>query len=114
MKHTIVCLTLALLPLLAGPARAAEPDAWLLGTWQLSEDKRTPGFTDDYMDFLADGVVTMRDAKKPYARCRYAPSATAVLLTCVAHGRERPLTFKVSGDQRALTNPIGDVYRKAR
>ncbi|GAB3252558.1 hypothetical protein [Chitinimonas naiadis] len=113
MKLPILMFTF-LASLAAGFVQAADANAWVQGTWQLAEDKKNPGATDDFMDFAADGTVKLRDSKAVYAICTYAPSAQAVLLTCIVRGKEKPLLLKASADKKALINPQGDVYRKAR
>lgn len=99
---------------LAGPASAQDGTAWLAGTWQLAQDRKNPGFTDDFMDFDAQGTVVLRDSKKTYAHCRYQPGSGTLLLTCIAGGKERPMTVRVAPDRASLTNSVGDVYRKSR
>lgn len=104
-----------LLLVLLGPgAQSAEGNAWLVGTWQLAEDRKTPGFTDDYMDFEANGAVTLRDGKRAYANCSYTPTGATVLLKCVVRGKEKLLSFQVASDRRSIANPQGDIYRKRR
>ena len=98
----------------AGNTLAAGGSSWWVGTWQLSEDKRTPGFTDDYMDFSASGTVTLRDSKSTFANCAYDPSESVIVLKCILKGKERAFSFRVSTDKRSLTNSLGDVYRKLR
>lgn len=98
----------------AGGALAAGGSPWLVGTWQLSEDKRTPGFTDDYMDFSAAGTVTLRDSKSTFATCVCDPPETVVVLKCLVKGKERVISFRASTDKRSLTNSLGDIYRKVR
>ena len=98
----------------AGSALAQEGTGWLVGTWQLAEDRKKPGFTDDFMDFDAQGTVVLRDSQKVYAHCRYQPGAGVLLLTCIAGGKERPMTMRVAPDKTSLTNSVGDVYRKNR
>lgn len=97
-----------------GNALAQEGTGWLVGTWQLAEDRKKPGFTDDFMDFDAQGTVVLRDSKRTYANCRYQPGASVLLLTCIAGGKERPMTVRVAPDKTSLTNSVGDVYRKNR
>lgn len=90
----------------------ADPNQWIVGTWQLAQDKKNPGTTDDFMDFDVNGTVALRDSKKTYANCTYAPKESVVLLKCVVGGKEKPLTLRISGDKRSLVNPQGDVYGK--
>lgn len=112
--HVRKALVSIVLLALGGGALAQEGTSWLIGTWQLAEDRKKPGFTDDFMDFDAQGTVVLRDSQKAYANCRYQPGPGVLLLTCIAGGRERPMTMRVTPDKTSLTNPIGDVYRKNR
>lgn len=92
----------------------ADTNQWIVGTWQLAEDKKNPGTTDDFMDFDANGSVSLRSSKKTYANCTYVPTAGVVLLKCIVGNKEKPLTLQVSGDRKSLVNPQGDVYKKPR
>ena len=86
--------------------------AWLVGTWQLSENRAQPGDTDDYMDFLQDQTVILRDSKRAFATCSYTTNSTQVLLKCLVRGKEKSLSFQVAPDKKSMSNPLGDVYRK--
>lgn len=66
------------------------------------------------VDFDAQGSVVLRDSQKAYASCRYQPGPGVLLLTCIAGGREWPMTMRVAPDKVSLTNSVGDVYRKNR
>lgn len=85
VAHALVALLAGLS--CAGNALAQESAAWLAGTWQLAEDRKKPGFTDDFMDFDAQATVVLRDSQKAYANCRYQPGAGVLLLTCIAGGK---------------------------
>lgn len=91
---------------------AAASNDWLVGIWQLAEDKKNPGVTDDFMDFDANGAVQLRDSKKVYASCTYLPGESAVVLRCVVRGKEKALTFRVGSGHKTLTSPQGDIYKK--
>ncbi|MCJ0765590.1 hypothetical protein [Variovorax terrae] len=113
MKHILRrALAAGLCGLMAGLAPAAENPAWLLGTWQLHEDQKRPGFTDDFMDFHADGSVTLRDSKGVFATCPYTPSVTRLMLVCTVRGQEKAVVYRISDDHKTLVNPLGDVYRR--
>lgn len=113
-RMNLTALALAVFSTFAGNASAAEDNAWLIGTWQLSEDKKKPGFTDDYMDFFADGAVILRDSKGIFANCKYNRSESLLVLNCVANGKEKVMSFRASPDRRTLTNRLDDIYKKIR
>lgn len=108
-------VAIALASSMAGPnANADAANQWIVGTWQLAEDKKNPGTTDDFMDFDSNGSVVLRDSKKTYANCTYVFSDSVVVLNCIIGSKEKPLTMRVSSDKKSLVNPQGDVYRKPR
>jgi len=90
----------------------ADANQWIVGTWQLTEDKKNTGTTDDFMDFDVNGAVSLRDSKKIYASCTYGPSEGVVLLKCIVGSKEKLLSLRVSSDKKSLVNHLGDVYRK--
>jgi len=93
-------------------AYGADSNLWLVGTWQLSENRTKPGDTDDYMDFKQDQSVALRDSKSTFATCSYSTSSNQVLLKCNVRGKEKSLSYQVSPDKKSIINPLGDVYRK--
>ncbi|MDS4030116.1 MAG: hypothetical protein RKO66_08580 [Candidatus Contendobacter sp.] len=114
VRSRLVFVAIALASSMAGANANADENQWIVGTWQLAEDKKNPGTTDDFMDFDANGAVVLRDSKKTYANCTYALNESVVLLKCIVGNKEKPLTMHVSSDKKSLVNPQGDVYRKPR
>lgn len=110
----LVFVAIALASSMAVSNANADANQWIVGTWQLAEDKKNPGTTDDFMDFDANGSVVLRDSKKTYANCTYVFGESVVLLKCIVGSKEKPLTMHVSSDKKSLVNPQGDIYRKPR
>lgn len=90
----------------------ADNNSWLIGTWQLTENRSKPGDTDDFMDFAQDQFVVLRDSKSIFATCAYSTNNNQVLLKCNIRGKEKSLSYQVSSDKKSIINPLGDVYRK--
>lgn len=114
VRSRLVFVAIALASSMAGANANADENQWIVGTWQLAEDKKNPGTTDDFMDFGSNGFVVLRDSKKTYANCTYAFGESVVVLNCIIGSKEKPLTMRVSNDKKSLINPQGDVYRKPR
>lgn len=113
VRSRLVFVAIALVSSMVGINTKADVNQWIVGTWQLAEDKKNPGTTDDFMDFDTNGAVVLRDSKQTYANCTYVLSESVVLLKCIVGSREKPLTMHVSSDKQSLVNPQGDVYRRS-
>ena len=105
----LAAIALAALAYLAFTTLLPYDETWLHGEWKYAGDD------EDYMTFHGNGTVELRNDKRVYLRCVYAVVVSdEVSMECEVKGEARELVFKVSDDQRTLTNVEYEdsIYRK--